>query len=179
MCYVKPETSLPAQSAAPNYANMPSAEAISLNQFLLGLTPAATTSMPLLTSAYAYPLSFPQMTNPNCLSPQTTLDSCGSIDMKPMMTFTALPQQPTEPVEKEDELAIRRKRNTEAARRSRQRKQEKMECMNAEVNKLEKEKRELQVEVGVLRRECELYAQRERDLISRVRELENRMMSKI
>jgi hypothetical protein len=158
MCYVKRDTPmLPSPGTA--YNNIPSTQGLSLDQLLLGLGPniPEPTMTPLLTPGLSYALSFPQ----------------GTINCSPPSSLSHASQE--HPLTKEEELVLRRKRNTEAARRSRMRKQEKMDTMSHEVERLDKEKRDLLVEVGVLRRECELYAQRERDMMARIRELENKL----
>jgi hypothetical protein len=68
--------------------------------------------------------------------------------------------------------SFRRKKNTEAARRSRARKAAKLESLSAQVHVLEKEKNDLLLRVAVLENDLKCGAFREDMLIQRVTELE-------
>ncbi|KAJ3099524.1 hypothetical protein HDU97_002967 [Phlyctochytrium planicorne] len=71
-----------------------------------------------------------------------------------------------------DDAALKRLKNTEAARRSRARKVQKLETLEMEVASLEKDKAALQVRLAVLENEQASFAQREADLGSRILQLE-------
>ncbi|KAJ3047669.1 hypothetical protein HK102_012866 [Quaeritorhiza haematococci] len=73
------------------------------------------------------------------------------------------------------EALIKRQRNTEAARRSRQRKVEKMEGLQDQVRDLENDRNKLKLRVAVLENERSSWNAREKELLSRVSHLEQQL----
>ncbi|KAI8844852.1 hypothetical protein BC829DRAFT_400168 [Chytridium lagenaria] len=73
------------------------------------------------------------------------------------------------------DASLKRMKNTEAARRSRARKLQKLECLESEVEVLEKDKSNLLVRLAVLENEQASFAQREADLNSRINQLESQL----
>ncbi|KAI9325930.1 hypothetical protein DFJ73DRAFT_867860 [Zopfochytrium polystomum] len=74
--------------------------------------------------------------------------------------------------DEEEEVLIKRAKNTEAARRSRARKNARVESLEAEVAQLEQDKASLLVRLAVIESERKNSAQRESDLTKRVTQLE-------
>jgi hypothetical protein len=74
-----------------------------------------------------------------------------------------------------DEAALKRKRNTEAARRSRQRKLQRMETFETRVKELEAENAGLTVRVAVLENEKNIWVEKELEMLERIRLLESRL----
>ncbi|KAJ3281071.1 hypothetical protein HK104_000234 [Borealophlyctis nickersoniae] len=67
----------------------------------------------------------------------------------------------------EDEQALKRKRNTEAARRSRERKAQHVADLEAQVRRLEGDKTELLFRLAVMEKERMAWVARERELVER------------
>ncbi|CAG8537308.1 13312_t:CDS:1 [Ambispora leptoticha] len=74
-----------------------------------------------------------------------------------------------------DELALKRAKNTDAARRSRQRKVEKMEGLERDVAELKHENSELQTRVAVLESEKKGLEEKNAEKDARVRQLEQQL----
>jgi hypothetical protein len=129
----------------------------------LSLPSLAPNSSPS-TAFTASPQSYPQLLQQNN-SVETKIQQYSSANQN------TLSVQPTgTSIEQDgdlDEASLKRKRNTEAARRSRQRKLDKLDSLEHEVQKLENDKRELAVDVAVLRSERENYVKREREMAMR------------
>ncbi|KAJ3095141.1 hypothetical protein HDU96_001293 [Phlyctochytrium bullatum] len=75
----------------------------------------------------------------------------------------------------QEKAKLRRIRNTEAARKSRQKKNQKLVELDAQVQALEREKADLHIKVAVLENEKSNLVMRERDLLERVRALEQQL----
>ncbi|KAJ3122827.1 hypothetical protein HK098_002441 [Nowakowskiella sp. JEL0407] len=76
----------------------------------------------------------------------------------------------------EDETVLKRKRNTEAARRSRQRKVEKMENLEHRVKELEGDNTTLGVRIAVLENEKVQWNVKECELLERIKRLEEQLV---
>lgn len=74
-----------------------------------------------------------------------------------------------------DAVLRKRMKNTEAARRSRQRKIEKIDTLEHQVSDLERDKSELSLRVMLLENERKSFRQREQDLAARVADLEKQL----
>ncbi|KAJ3216398.1 hypothetical protein HDU67_009533 [Dinochytrium kinnereticum] len=74
-----------------------------------------------------------------------------------------------------DESALKRAKNTEAARRSRARKLAKLESLQTDVDGLERDKSALLVRLAVLENEQVSFSQREADLNARIQQLEGQL----
>ncbi|KAG9296438.1 hypothetical protein G9A89_015030 [Geosiphon pyriformis] len=79
------------------------------------------------------------------------------------------------PMSLEDEIAIKRMKNTEAARRSRLRKAQKMESLEQEISELKTENSRLQTRVAVLESEKTSLREKSIEKDARVRQLEQQL----
>ncbi|KAJ1561086.1 hypothetical protein HK096_006067 [Nowakowskiella sp. JEL0078] len=75
-----------------------------------------------------------------------------------------------------DDVTIKRRRNTEAARRSRQRKLEKMESLEVRVKELEAENSTLSVRAAVLENQKIAWMAKEQELLERTKRLEEQLL---
>ncbi len=88
---------------------------------------------------------------------------------------TSKPKHTTRKPKDEHQLADKRARNTEAARRSRQRKLETLHNLEGKVQVLEQEQNQLRVQVAVLENEKHVWVNREQELASRIKVLESQL----
>ncbi|CAG8596395.1 4659_t:CDS:2 [Ambispora leptoticha] len=79
------------------------------------------------------------------------------------------------PMSIEDEIAIKRMKNTEAARRSRLRKAQRMEALEQEISELKSENSRLQTRVAVLESEKASLREKSLEKDARVRQLEQQL----
>lgn len=75
-----------------------------------------------------------------------------------------------------DEAALKRQRNTEAARRSRFRKMVKMETLEQQVKTLEDTNSKLTVKIAILESEKSSWSAKEHELVARMHQLESQLM---
>jgi hypothetical protein len=90
----------------------------------------------------------------------------------PNQKSTSMPPAPSMYMDEGDKLAYKRMKNTEAARRSRLRKQERLQELEETVARLESEKFQIATQMAVLDNEKRAWTSRERELKTRIRELE-------
>jgi predicted nucleic acid-binding Zn-ribbon protein len=105
--------------------------------------------------------------------------------MKPKLVLPRIAPRPMESMtlsstkrkveERQDEIAIKRQRNTDAARRSRLKKMIKMESLEKRVQDLESENHGLSTRVAVLESEKAGLESKDHSLEERIRALENQL----
>ncbi|KAI9009570.1 hypothetical protein BC832DRAFT_374575 [Gaertneriomyces semiglobifer] len=131
--------------------------------------PPATSS----TSAQGNAPTIPSPTSPSAADDHLTSSSGITPPASQSTPLGGLPSGETKPLsDLENEIAQKRRRNTEAARRSRERKALRMQQLESQVAHLEAVNSQLSLKLAVVEKERAIFSAREQDLRRRVTNLE-------
>ncbi|KAI9008104.1 hypothetical protein BC832DRAFT_407812 [Gaertneriomyces semiglobifer] len=108
-------------------------------------------------------------------SPATLVDENEVAHLSPEENPGSRKRRASEDQDEDEFTLIKRKKNTEAARRCRQRKVQRLGELQLQVDGLEADKSELLTKVAILESERKLFQERENAMVTRIAELERQL----